>query len=311
MIQPCRPFFALQAAADLVGDFPVMQATAPLSDPAARKGLARPSCGPEDPPEEDPPAGGSALLPRKPKPGPPGGMGPWKGFGNEEKTPETPGRERCVTVYGYRWYDPVTGRWPSRDPIEEDGGVNLYGFVGNDGVVRWDYLGWYGPMPGYGPGWENHSLFRSRPVDLSTFTTEELGLVLSSSNNPPSANIVYDTADALGVCSLGVGQTKELNATSVLMDSTNGVLAALLVGHLSAQLTGTYTMGENCIWKFTGNADPEDFNTFDFHDNGLNGRRYGRILGWLGKFVNPMTSGLAVEITGVVEIKASAKCFKK
>ena len=43
--------------------------------------------------------------------------------------------------YGYRWYDPLTGRWPSRDPIEEDGGVNLYGFVGNDGIGRREYLG--------------------------------------------------------------------------------------------------------------------------------------------------------------------------
>jgi hypothetical protein len=32
--------------------------------------------------------------------------------------------------------------WPSRDPIEEEGGVNLYGFVGNDGVNGWDILGW-------------------------------------------------------------------------------------------------------------------------------------------------------------------------
>jgi len=43
--------------------------------------------------------------------------------------------------YGYRYYDPVTGRWPSRDPIEERGGANLYGFVGNDGVDEWDYIG--------------------------------------------------------------------------------------------------------------------------------------------------------------------------
>jgi hypothetical protein len=35
----------------------------------------------------------------------------------------------------------MTGRWPSRDPIEEEGGVNLYGFVGNDGVNNRDYLG--------------------------------------------------------------------------------------------------------------------------------------------------------------------------
>jgi hypothetical protein len=31
--------------------------------------------------------------------------------------------------------------WPSRDPIEEEGGVNLYGFVGNDGISSIDFLG--------------------------------------------------------------------------------------------------------------------------------------------------------------------------
>ncbi len=43
--------------------------------------------------------------------------------------------------YGFRYYDPVTGRWPSRDPIGERGGLNLYGMVGNDPISRWDYLG--------------------------------------------------------------------------------------------------------------------------------------------------------------------------
>ena len=43
--------------------------------------------------------------------------------------------------YGFRYYDPVTGRWPSRDPIGEYGGLNLYGMVGNN-PIRWiDYLG--------------------------------------------------------------------------------------------------------------------------------------------------------------------------
>jgi hypothetical protein len=47
-------------------------------------------------------------------------------------------------IYLYRYYDPVTGRWPSRDPIEEEGGINLYGFVGNDGIDWLDYLGlWF------------------------------------------------------------------------------------------------------------------------------------------------------------------------
>ena len=46
-----------------------------------------------------------------------------------------------VTDYGFRYYDPETGRWPSRDPIEEQGGLNLYGFVGNDPVNEADLLG--------------------------------------------------------------------------------------------------------------------------------------------------------------------------
>ena len=46
-----------------------------------------------------------------------------------------------VTFYTYRYYDPVTGRWPSRDPIEEQGGVNMYCFVGNDGLANYDVLG--------------------------------------------------------------------------------------------------------------------------------------------------------------------------
>jgi len=43
--------------------------------------------------------------------------------------------------YGFRHYDPVTGRWPSRDPIGERGGMNLYGMVGNNTVNWIDYLG--------------------------------------------------------------------------------------------------------------------------------------------------------------------------
>ena len=49
--------------------------------------------------------------------------------------------ETGLLYYGYRYYDPVTGRWPSRDPIGERGGINLYGMVGNDCISRSDYLG--------------------------------------------------------------------------------------------------------------------------------------------------------------------------
>ena len=43
--------------------------------------------------------------------------------------------------YGFRYYDPVTGRWPSRDPIGERGGYNIYGMIGNDLIGEIDFLG--------------------------------------------------------------------------------------------------------------------------------------------------------------------------
>lgn len=46
-----------------------------------------------------------------------------------------------LLYYGHRYYDPVTGRWPSRDPIAEEGGINVYGFIGNDPVNFIDMLG--------------------------------------------------------------------------------------------------------------------------------------------------------------------------
>jgi RHS repeat-associated protein len=43
--------------------------------------------------------------------------------------------------FGYRHYDPRTGRWLSRDPLGEAGGFNLYAYCGNDPVNRHDPLG--------------------------------------------------------------------------------------------------------------------------------------------------------------------------
>jgi RHS repeat-associated protein len=43
--------------------------------------------------------------------------------------------------FGYRFYDPATQRWLNRDPIGEEGGVNLYGYVENDPVNGIDPLG--------------------------------------------------------------------------------------------------------------------------------------------------------------------------
>lgn len=43
--------------------------------------------------------------------------------------------------YGYRFYDPNLQRWLNRDPVEETGGINLYGFVGNRSLNTVDPFG--------------------------------------------------------------------------------------------------------------------------------------------------------------------------
>lgn len=43
--------------------------------------------------------------------------------------------------YGYRSYNPSTGKWLNRDPIEELGGMNLIGMIGNDPINAVDSLG--------------------------------------------------------------------------------------------------------------------------------------------------------------------------
>jgi len=52
--------------------------------------------------------------------------------------------ETGLYYYGYRYYKPEWERWLNRDPIKERGGRNLYGFVGNSPLNRWDKLGLFG-----------------------------------------------------------------------------------------------------------------------------------------------------------------------
>jgi RHS repeat-associated protein len=39
--------------------------------------------------------------------------------------------ETGLYYYGYRYYNTATGRWINKDPLHEQGGVNLYAYVGN------------------------------------------------------------------------------------------------------------------------------------------------------------------------------------
>ena len=49
--------------------------------------------------------------------------------------------ELDLVYYNYRHYSPSLGRFLSRDPIEEQGGLNLYAFVENNPIVKFDVAG--------------------------------------------------------------------------------------------------------------------------------------------------------------------------
>jgi RHS repeat-associated protein len=49
--------------------------------------------------------------------------------------------ETGLIYYIHRYYGPRHGQWLSQDPIQEAGGLNLYGFVGNAPIARYDIIG--------------------------------------------------------------------------------------------------------------------------------------------------------------------------
>jgi len=62
--------------------------------------------------------------------------------------------ETGLCYYGLRYYNPGTARWLSRDPLDENGGLNLYGFCANNPVDLTDRNGldfatWVGAGPSY------------------------------------------------------------------------------------------------------------------------------------------------------------------
>ncbi len=96
-----------------------------------------------DPPPDDddpPPENGPESRPKRPRPTFPGNPSNALASDRLGRLLRSAKRVR-VADYLYRYYDPLSGRWPSRDPIGERGGINLYCFVSNHGVNQWDVLG--------------------------------------------------------------------------------------------------------------------------------------------------------------------------
>ena len=81
--------------------------------------------------------------------------------------------------YGYRYYFPELRRWLSRDPLEEEGGENLYAFSANSPIYNIDFLGGkivvIKHIPGEEPlgGWSNSGALADTVYKSTSYITAE------------------------------------------------------------------------------------------------------------------------------------------
>ncbi|MBQ0775872.1 MAG: RHS domain-containing protein [Gammaproteobacteria bacterium] len=84
--------------------------------------------------------------------------------------------------FGFRDYDPQTGRWTARDPIGLSGGVNVYGYVLGNPLMRVDISGlWPLGLPGKsdalenGPAWVKYYVPCAGDAEAAQITKEAVG----------------------------------------------------------------------------------------------------------------------------------------
>ena len=90
-------------------------------------------------------------------------------FSSEEYMPET-----GMYHYLYRAYSPSLARFITRDPIEEQGGVNLYCFVNNNPISRWDVWGLKCTCGGDITQWLLDTMYHNGKVAEQTLVSEYL-----------------------------------------------------------------------------------------------------------------------------------------
>ena len=107
------------------------------------------------------------------------------------------------------------GRWINRNPIAESGGANVYGFVGNDGVNRWDING----LAGY----ELHHIIPEWLARYSAYGSRTQGLRILLTHN-------YHMGASTGLHQRGLSTIRRLYQSGSI--SYYGAHSRVLLFHL-------------------------------------------------------------------------------
>ncbi len=145
-----------------------------------------------------------------------------------------------VYCYGFRFYEPNFQRWLNRDPIQEAGGINLYGFVRNNPVNWIDPYGLLtvviigGPSPA-GPGDSS-----GNPFGHASIATTGQGIYSFGTATDPGSSLT----DFLNT------QATYRNSTVYVLNTTPAQEAAIL-NYLKNQNPHIQTYPDNCANRTT------------------------------------------------------------
>jgi RHS repeat-associated protein len=111
-----------------------------------------------------------------------------------------------IYYYGYRYYEPNLQRWLNQDPIGEEGGLNLYGYVRNNPIKWTDPLGLEIRLyanPAFGNSALTHEFFWSTDenegVGENGSSGSAIGNGVPSQFDPNSTSDPYVTIDTYGL----------------------------------------------------------------------------------------------------------------
>lgn len=183
-----------------------------------------------------------------------------------------------LSFYGYRFYSPVTGRWINRDPLGEQGGINLYGFVLNDPVNLVDPDGLWQLTIGGGWGLAGYVTFGNNNGHWNLGGGLGLGAGFAGNwdpaNSDPNTPLASGNSNNGDAASLGLkahgafGLTGAAQATMGLSvmakaDNRNAAGSTTLSGGASifglgggGSITGEANW-DNCDKKLTGLISPK------------------------------------------------------
>jgi RHS repeat-associated protein len=143
--------------------------------------------------------------------------------------------ETGLLNYGCRFYNASTGKWLDRDSIEEEGGNNLYGFVGNNPISASDPFGqaWWWNLSPINWFWNRYD-----PDEIKSYAPLP---------NHSTRTMLVEYNDGVGIQNNFNGKTGGDVTKDVLMAiPKGGVNTAMMLGG-SGEAKGAYQIGDELL----------------------------------------------------------------